>query len=282
LDLYLARRHTWSAKWDTIEHLPYPINTVYDDQGLKVSLDGSTAYFATDRNEGNLRDLYSFTLPESIRPHQSTYVKLIVLDAASDLPIEADVALSLLDNSDSKLSKKADQNGEILVSYPADKSISLHISHPNYIFFSDHLAASDLGTKTKPVEYIVKLQSTAPDKQLEENTPILLNNIFFETGSSILDPRSEIEIDYLYQLLIDNPNLKIQIIGHTDSVGEDEENMVLSQNRAKSVFQAIIEKGISSVRLSYEGRGETEPIDNNDTDEGRQSNRRTEFVITEM
>jgi len=279
LDLYLARRDSWSATWDTIEHLPYPINTIYDDRGLKVSLDGKTAYFSTDRNEGNLLDLYSFTLPKSIQPHKSTYLKLIVVDAETNSPIPASLELTLLNNKGSKLSKQADQNGKLVVSYPADKSMSVHISHPNYIFFSDHIAASRVGTKTDPLEYEVRLRKTSPDQLLTKSKAIVLNNIFFETGSSILDPRSEIEIHYLYQLLIKNPELQILILGHTDSVGDDSDNLILSTQRAKSVFQALIEKGISAARLSYEGKGEAEPIQTNDTDEGRQANRRTEFVV---
>lgn len=279
LDLYLARRDAWSTDWDTIEHLPYPINTLYDDRGLKVSLDGTRAYFSTDRNEGNLLDLYSFSLPESIQPHKSTYLKLIVLDAETNAPIPASLELTLLNNSESKLSKQADVNGELLVSYPADKSMSIHISHPSYIFFSDHIAASQSGSESDPLKYTVRLQRTIAKEDLVENTPIVLNNIFFETGSSILDPRSEIEIDYLHELLLDNPELKIQILGHTDSVGDDADNLILSQNRAKSVFQALVDKGISTSRLSFEGRGEAEPIESNESDEGRQSNRRTEFVV---
>lgn len=279
LDLYVARRDAWSSSWDTIEHLPYPINTLYDDRGLKVSLDGTRAYFSTDRNEGNLLDLYSFSLPESIQPHKSTYLKLIILDAETNAPIPASLDMTLLNNSDSKLSKQADVNGELLVSYPADKSMSVHITHPNYIFFSDHIAMSELGTKTEPLEYTVRLKKTTPKEDLSENKPIVLNNIFFEIGSSVLDPRSGIEIDYLYRLLVDNPELKIQILGHTDSVGKDADNLILSHERAKSVFQALIDKGISTSRLSYEGRGEAEPIETNETDEGRQSNRRTEFVV---
>jgi len=279
LDLYLARRDDWSTPWDPIEHLPYPINTLYDDRGLKVSLDGTRAYFSTDRNEGNLLDLYSFSLPESIQPHRSTYLKLIVLDAVTNVPIPAALEMTLLNNSESKLSKQADVNGELLVSYPADKSMSIHISHPSYIFFSDHIPASQLGTKADPLEYTVRLQKAFSTEAVTENAPIVLNNIFFESGSSILDPRSTIEIDYLYELLVNNPELKIQILGHTDSVGDDADNLTLSQDRAKSVFQALLDKGISTSRLSYGGRGESEPIATNDTDEGRQSNRRTEFVV---
>ena len=76
-----------------------------------------------------------------------------------------------------------------------------------------------------------------------------------------------------------NNTLKIQINGHTDNVGSDENNLILSSNRAKAVQDFLIKNGILASRLSYKGFGETKPIDSNETEWGRQNNRRTEFVM---
>jgi len=88
-----------------------------------------------------------------------------------------------------------------------------------------------------------------------------------------------VELNILYELLEENSDVRISIHGHTDNVGSDEANMQLSEDRAKAVYQYLIDKEIKPERLEYQGFGETEPIESNDTAEGRRLNRRTEFVI---
>ncbi|HNM25698.1 MAG TPA: OmpA family protein, partial [Saprospiraceae bacterium] len=103
--------------------------------------------------------------------------------------------------------------------------------------------------------------------------------VFFETGSAALRPESATELDRLAALLTENPGLRIQINGHTDQVGDDRSNQVLSENRAKSVYNYLTGKGIAPDRLRFKGYGETRPVAPNDTEEGRAQNRRTEFVV---
>ena len=88
------------------------------------------------------------------------------------------------------------------------------------------------------------------------------------------------ELKKLLDLLVTNPTLKIEISGHTDNVGDDESNQVLSENRAKAVYDYLIQQGIDQSRLSFAGYGETDPIDTNETPEGRANNRRTQFRVT--
>jgi len=92
-------------------------------------------------------------------------------------------------------------------------------------------------------------------------------------------PSSNAELNLLYKTLLDHPTMKIEIRGHTDNVGEEEYNQQLSEARAKSVFQFLVDHGIVAERLSYTGFGETKPVASNDSEEGRKQNRRTEFVI---
>jgi len=115
--------------------------------------------------------------------------------------------------------------------------------------------------------------------KLEVNKPIQLKNIFFETAKWELLPASFVELNKLYDLLIEYPNLEIAVHGHTDSRASDSYNLNLSKNRARSVFEWLGSKGIDLNRLQSEGFGENNPIDTNDTDEGRQNNRRVEFII---
>jgi outer membrane protein OmpA-like peptidoglycan-associated protein len=108
---------------------------------------------------------------------------------------------------------------------------------------------------------------------------VVLKNIFFDTDKYDLKSESTAELEKLTELLKNNPLMKIEISGHTDNVGEMKYNQVLSENRAKAVYDYLIAHGIAKERLTYKGYGQTKPIDTNDTDAGRANNRRTEFKV---
>ncbi|MCX6296550.1 MAG: OmpA family protein [Bacteroidetes bacterium] len=117
-------------------------------------------------------------------------------------------------------------------------------------------------------------------KNIAVGSKIILKNIFFDFDKATLRPESTNELERLTNLLkVDAPTLKIEISGHTDSKGADDYNKKLSNSRAKAVVDYLISKGISADRLTSVGFGEEQPIATNDTDEGRQLNRRTEFKI---
>jgi len=106
-----------------------------------------------------------------------------------------------------------------------------------------------------------------------------LKNVFFDVNKFDLKPESQVELDRLVQLLAENPNLKIEISGHTDNVGKPADNLTLSNNRAKAVVTYLLGKNIATARLVAKGYGETKPIADNKNDEGRAMNRRTELKI---
>ena len=109
---------------------------------------------------------------------------------------------------------------------------------------------------------------------------VVLKNIFFETNAFVLKTESDVEINKLLGFMQKNSNVSIEISGHTDNVGDAKYNQTLSEKRAKSVYDNLIAAGIVATRLSYKGYGDTKPIADNTTDEGKQQNRRTEFMIT--
>jgi len=114
---------------------------------------------------------------------------------------------------------------------------------------------------------------------MDDINTIRLKNVFFETGSANLEDDSKYELDQLASLLSSNGGIKVELSGHTDSTGDSDANMTLSQARAASVREYIVGKGVSAVQITAKGYGDTQPVDSNETDEGRQNNRRSELKI---
>ncbi len=291
-DLYLSRRQA-DGKWGEPQNLGYPINTEGNEGALSVSLDGKTAYFATDilnvkkgastsdnpQGKGST-DIYSFELPEQCRPQPVSYVKAKVSDAVSGQKLVANVEFIELESGQSFASAITESDGEFLVALPAGKDYALNVSKDKYVFYSDNFALAENRPFDLAFILDIALIPVAVDgEEVVTVKPTVLKNVFFETGSAELKKESLIELNSLKKLLEDNPSLKIQINGHTDSIGSDESNLTLSNNRAKAVYDFLIQNGIDEKRLKYKGFGEAEPVASNDTPEGRQENRRTEFII---
>jgi outer membrane protein OmpA-like peptidoglycan-associated protein len=118
-----------------------------------------------------------------------------------------------------------------------------------------------------------------PLQPLQEGTKMILKNIQFESGKHELLPESFIELDKLLAILNENPRLKVLIVGHTDNIGNDNENLLLSNQRAKIVLNYFTSKGIAVERLTSKGMGAQQPVSDNQTEEGRALNRRTEMII---
>jgi OmpA-OmpF porin, OOP family len=117
---------------------------------------------------------------------------------------------------------------------------------------------------------------------VEEGKIIQLKNIFFDTDKAELLPRSFGELNKLLKLMQDNPTMVIEMRGHTDSMGEDNYNLYLSRKRAKAVVEFLNKNGISKSRTRYKGYGNTDPIATNQSEKGRQLNRRVEFLILKI
>ena len=170
--------------------------------------------------------------------------------------------------------KSNSASGKYLVTLPSGKNYGIAVKKENYLFHSENFIipeAADYQEYNKDVAL----------KKIEIGNTIVLRNIFFDFDKATIRPESANELDRLIKLLNDNPTVKIELGSHTDSKGSDDYNLKLSDNRSKSVVDYLIGKGISASRLVAKGYGETKPIDTNDTDAGRQNNRRTDFKILE-
>ena len=280
-DIFYARRQP-DGSWGAPQNIGYPINTKGEEGMLVVSLDGTTAYYATNREggQGGL-DIYQFELPVAARPRPVTYARALVKDAATGYPLAARVEFVDLKTGESYVTAFTRDDGSFLVCLPAGKDYALNVEKDNYLFFSENFNLVETATFDKPFVLNIELQPIAgeADAAPPAAKPVVLRNVFFETGSAALRPESTNELDRLLRLLNSSPALRIQINGHTDNVGDDTSNQQLSEARAKAVYNYLIEKGISPERLKFAGFGETQPVESNDTPEGRSRNRRTEFVV---
>jgi len=272
-DLFVSRMGK-DGKWQKPQNLGYPINTSGDETGLTVTAEGSHAFFSSNNLEGyGGYDIYTFELPENRRPHLVTYVKGKVSDAKSLQPLESAVEIIDLQKNEPVYQDYSDaEQGNFLATLTAGKNYGLNITKSGYLFYSQNFSLIGVETN-KPYNITVLLQP------IEIGNKVILNNIFFDTNKFDLKTESLAELEKLVDFMNLNPTLKIEISGHTDNVGSDQTNQVLSENRAKSVYQYLVSSKIDASRLVYKGYGETQPIAANDTDEGRQKNRRTEFKI---
>lgn len=283
-DVFKSTRISDTA-WTTPENLGYPINTKFHDGTLSIDILGEKGYITSDRHhEKELRkgelahsetDIYEFTVPKKIRPNPSTFVVFDISDRKTGDPLEAHI--EVIDAKSGKVNFHgiADEEGEMLVVLPLDHDYSVRVSHDGYAFFSERIELEGIYTLDDPFVYDVELWKPGDT----EEEPVVLKNILFKTGSAELEAHSYSEIDYLYKLLNENPEIFIEIRGHTDNVGTPEDNQELSLSRARSVKSVLVDKGISESRIKVKGFGESRPLADNDTEEGRRLNRRTEFII---
>jgi outer membrane protein OmpA-like peptidoglycan-associated protein/tetratricopeptide (TPR) repeat protein len=272
-DLFYVRKGP-NGVWSQPVNLGYPINTINREGTLFITADGKTAYYASDRSDsrGGL-DIYSFELRKDIRPKKTLWVKGQVFDKKTGKGLPSSVELIDLATKESVSKIQTDETGNYLVTLPVGKDYAFNVSRKGYLFYSDNFLLSQ-HSPDSTYEKNIALQP------IEVNASVVLNNIFFDVNKYDLKPESQVELDKLVQLLNDNPTLKVEISGHTDNVGTPADNLVLSNNRAKSVVNYLVSKGIAANRLSYKGYGETKPVADNKTEEGRALNRRTEMKVT--
>lgn len=271
-DLFYSRKQADSS-WSKPTNLGYPINTINREGTLFITADGKTAYYAANRSDtrGDL-DIYSFELRQDIRPFKTLWVKGNVYDKKTSKGLPSSVELIDLATKQFISKVQTDENGNYLITLPVGKDYAFNVNRKGYLFYSDNFFLSQ-HSPDSTYEKNIALQP------IEVNASIVLNNIFFETNKFDLDPKSQAELDKVIQLLSDNPTIKIEISGHTDNVGKPGDNLTLSNNRARSVVNYLISKRINSQRLVAKGYGETKPVADNKTDEGRAKNRRTELKV---
>lgn len=263
-----------NGNFDSPINLGYPINTANDERSLIVTANGKNAFYASEGlNNTTEMDIYSFELYKEAQPENVTYVKGSVYDSNTRKKLEA--YFELIDLESSKTIIEAYSNkgdGKFLMCLPTNKNYALNVSCKGYLFYSENFSLKNLKDK-EPFIMDIGLKPI----QVGEN--MVLKNIFFETNDYTLKTESKAELKKLLEFLNSNPDLQIEVSGHTDNVGDKIYNQILSEKRAKTVSEYLTQHGVQASRVKFKGYGDTKPVNNNETDEGRQLNRRTEFLV---
>ena len=291
------------GQWGKPVNLGYPINTIYDDNYFVMTADGRTAYFSSNRPFGkggydiyklkykgdkkimlthSENKLFSEIKPiadlkkENIAKENLKFLTIFkgkVLDKISLEPIEADIKI-FDNNSENEYNslKTMKNDGSFLVALPSGLNYGISIESKNYLFHSENFnLPKDSGFNIVEKEIYLK--------NISVGNNIRLNNVFFDLDKFNLKKSSFAELDRLYNLLMEFKELKIEVSGHTDNLGSELYNELLSQKRADAVKNYLIVKGISEQRIISVGYGQTSPISSNSNELGRSKNRRTEFKI---
>jgi len=275
-DLFVTRlKH--DSVWSSPKNLGYPINSYKDEQGMIVDASGSYAYYSSDCPGSHGVDIYRFRLNEDVQPTPVSYVKGRVFDRSTGKSMCTEVELIDMEK-DQVISRteSGNENGEFLLCLPLGKEYAFNVSKKGYLFFSENFSLKQMRQIADPINLEIGLNP------IDVGNSTVLRNIFFETDSYELLDQSKAELTRLISFLIQNPEVSIEIGGHTDNVGTAEYNRILSENRAKAVCRYLVDAGIGEERLSYKGYGFDVPVANNQTAEGRARNRRTEFKIVNV
>ncbi len=272
LDLYFTENQ--QDRWKNPENLGYPLNTFEDQVALFITADGKKAYYSLERDQEDKyrrAKIVEIEVPESLQSKfkATSFLKGIVYDAKTKQKLQADIELIGLKNNElvGKISSDA-QTGTYTSVLTSGGEYAVFVSKKGYFFKSLNFDFSDKIGLDKILDI--------PLEPIKKEAKEILNNIFFDTARWDLKSESTVELDKLVSLLKANPDLPIEISGHTDDVGKDADNLLLSQKRAKSVVDYLAQKGVNIMKIKAEGYGKTHPYLPNSSDENRKLNRRIE------
>lgn len=274
-DLFIIRKDQ-KGKWSKPENLGYPINTIENEGSLAVSADGLTAYYASDRSDSRgLLDLYKFELRPDIRPNRTLYVKGVITDRKTGKKLPSTVELINNETREPLMKIQTDESGEYFITLPVGKDYTFSVNRKGYLYYNELYELS-----TRKADSVYRKDITL--QPVELNASFTFRNIQFSSNEYSLPADASIELEKLYQVLAENPSLQVEISGHTDNIGKAADNIRLSANRARAIAGWLVNKGIATERLVYKGYGDTRPISDNRTEEGRAINRRTTVTITKI
>lgn len=276
-DMYMTRRKddSWT-NWTQPHNLGPMINSANWDAYYSVPASGEYAYFSSENNSMGKTDIYRIRLPQEMRPEPVVLVRGKVLDEKTKEPIQADIIYETLsDGREIGVATSNPNTGEYTIILPAGEKYGFLAQAEDYMSEGQNLDLTAIDEYKEMTRDLFLIP-------IRLNESVVLNNIFFAPSSWELTKDSKPELLRVHEFLLQHPKIKVEIGGHTNDACSDDWCNKLSTNRAKSVYDFLIKKGIRASRIRYKGYGKTRPRESNDTPEGKRANRRVEFTITEM
>jgi len=272
-DIFVTRRldSSWQ-RWSPPKNLGPQVNSEKYDAGYTVSARGDYAYMISYHNTTGGKDIFEVPLAEEAQPQSTVLVSGHVIDATTGMPIDALVRYELLPEGREVGTARAVGSVGYAITLPSGGIYGVRAEAQGYYAVHEHLDATD----------VTGYQHARHDLSMvpvEVGVTVRLNNVFFEVGSAELTPSSSAELKRVAAMMRANEAITIEIAGHTDNAGGDEQNLILSRARARAVLEAITARGVSEDRLKSVGYGATKPVAENDSEAGRRMNRRVEFTI---
>lgn len=273
-DIFISHRldDSWT-NWSKPENLGPTLNTPDWDAYYSVCASGEYAYMVSYTNSQGGADVFRMKLPDEAKPQPVVIIFGKVINKKTKAPVEAEIHyFDITKNKEVGMAISNPEDGSYKIVLPKGIEYGFVAEKKGFYSIGEHFDMTEVNSYTE-------LEKTLFLAPIEEGQTIVLNNIFFETDKADLKRTSYGELDRLIDLLNDIPTLIIEIDGHTDNSGSLEYNQKLSEDRAKAVFNYVTKKGIVYSRVKVKGFGETVPLGDNGTEEGRQINRRVEFQV---
>ena len=272
-DIYITKRldNSWT-NWSEPENLGPTINSELDDMFFVLSTDHKYAYYT--KGDGEDADIYYLQLPIYQLPEPVVRVNVKVINQ-QNLELVPFAKLKVLDHDISEVvfSQLGDSTGGFSIVLPNGRVYEIKAEADDFLSVDSHIIDLNPAYESDTLDYDLNLIP------IEKGIRVPLSHIYFEFDKAKLKPESFPQLDRVFKFMAKNQKVEIQLDGHTCSIGAENYNQVLSEKRALAVKDYLVQKGIDSKRLLSLGFGETVPKAENTTEEGREINRRVEFVI---
>jgi outer membrane protein OmpA-like peptidoglycan-associated protein len=276
-DLYKVEKQ-FDGTWTAPVNLGSFINTAYEDKLITIPASGDILYYAKALPGGKeIYRIQSIPIPEKLQQSKVlTFSGTVMDERDTGKKLLAQVTITDVKNDAKSMRIKSNSDdGKFMVILNKGRSYDIAVKSPGYTFYSTRIDLTNL-------EHYREMRQDILLEPLIVGAKIILNNMFFETRSYKILQESKYELRRVIDLLKENPGMKLEISGHTDTVGTMKYNMTLSQKRALSVMEYLVNMGISNDRFIARGYGPSKPIDDNATEAGRMKNRRVEISIISM
>lgn len=278
-DIYVSRRldDSWT-NWSDPENLGPEINSPLEDLYFNIPANSEYAYYSRGVTETNT-DIFRVKLPIVRSPDPWVTVKGKIIDATTGKAMAAKIVYERLpDGEEVGIAQTNPETGEYEIRLPAGHHFGVRAEAQGKISENQNLDLTSV-TADQVIDHKDFNMETIKVAEVQENTTIVLNNVFFDFDKAVLKPESFPELNRIINLMKERDALQIEIAGHTDSTGDEAYNLSLSERRAKAVIDYLSDNGIAKDRLNAVFFGETKPVAANDSIEGRKKNRRVEFRI---